>query len=328
MASENSRLIEKPDDRAGQAAELTQRFNDWTHPRHSKIGLAERYARGELYYGVRLPFGDYAQYGFVIGASEIPLSCVGVSPLYRHVALQEVGLNFDLEKAFVLPNNVEAMEGEKKVIPSFIRFEIFDDATFGVGKPLYEFVPLVSAFCKNLGAINNGKVNLFAARYAEPHSESTSENIEAASENVDVGASLDHERERQRLFVSRYYDIIRGITWRIYNDHINVDIDPRFESLLKGWELGYGPVNGSLSGQQIVSHSYLTAGIEITPDMEREGALWIQNLTDCTYSMAKDVARELFLAMLSKNPKFQHLTQQLANEEDRTVLNTDPVRPC
>lgn len=44
--------------------------------------------------------------------------------------------------------------------------------------------------------------------------------------------------------------------------------------------------------------------IKVTPEMEMEGARMIQNLCDCSLGMAKDAARELFLAMLDKSPQF------------------------
>ena len=43
-----------------------------------------------------------------------------------------------------------------------------------------------------------------------------------------------------------------------------------------------------------------------TPEMVEAGAVIVQNLIDCTRGMARDVARELFQAMMNKRPKDQH----------------------
>jgi len=139
------------------------------------------------------------------------------------------------------------MEGPERFVPSLIRFQRFQSATFCCGKPLYEFSTLIASRKKHFLAGGDGKVDIFGIAYAEPFGEDCGENVETAADNVDVSAGLYNEAERKRLFLNRCYEALWRSRIKINDVGFDVVFDPSVDPFLKGWELGYGPVNASLS---------------------------------------------------------------------------------
>jgi hypothetical protein len=147
----------------------------------------------------------------------------------------------------MLPHDVELMETPKRLIPSFIRFQRYDDTAFGEGQPLYEVAPLVISSSECGFATSNGKIGLVRSRYIVATCKRTCEDIEATSNGVDVSPRLDVEAQRERLFLDSYYRIVSSWRWHVFNTHIHVVAQPSFEPFGEGWELGYGPINACLS---------------------------------------------------------------------------------
>lgn len=150
----------------------------------------------------------------------------------------------------MLADNIQFMESVEKVISpsilSFVWFQRFDDGAFGAGERLYEFVPLETLQVEDLGAGDDRKVSIVNKPWAVAARESCRKDVQTASNGVDVCANLDLEVERQRLFFTRYYDIIRGIRWKLYNSGVKVSVEPCVKTRLKGWELGHGPIDRGL----------------------------------------------------------------------------------
>jgi len=233
--------IEHCDDRTGKASEKRECGNN------RKVNVfGHNYARGIFRYGVKMAFGDQPQYGFVIGAAHV----AGRNGDKEIVSLEAHcrGDYLNFKEPFVLADNVESMEGVKGVIPSFIRFQVFNDIALNGGEGLYEFTPLIPVGSKGLGINGDWKINVVNIRYAIASGERASENIQAAPNDIDVSSGFDKERQRQWLFFCRYYDIVRRIRWKLFNTHVDVVIEPDIQALFEGWELGYGPIDCGLSG--------------------------------------------------------------------------------
>ncbi len=246
MAGAASSFVEHGDDRTRKARELVKRVKDVARRRHA--GFVKSYIGGELYFGLRRALPQAAEYGFIIGA--VPFSPSGRDKIALDADTRNCdrgGMGLDREQPLMLTFNVEIMEGPKGIVSSFVRLERFDEMSFGRGKPLYKFVPLVLPTRKDLGARDDGKIGLVWVRDVIAVGERRSEDVQAGSDAVDVGAHLDVERERKRLFFDRYNDIIRRLRIRVFNSHLNVVVDPTLEPLFEGWEVGYGPVNCCLS---------------------------------------------------------------------------------
>lgn len=244
--TDSALAVKQSDDPCRQAREIVERFND-IHARQG-LGLIERYNKGDLQMGVRYALADEANYGFVIRA-DIGGRWKGdiIGRKTRSADCEPLGFRPDGEQAPVFPLNVEAMEGVKQLIPSTIRLQRFKEASFALGKPLYEFRSLVSFQGLEFGLAGaDGEISLFGFRYVEAVSESRAEQIETASDGVEIGASLDAETERKRLLFHRYYDIVRRWRFCLFDSYAAIRVDPPGDPLLEGWELGYGPVNACL----------------------------------------------------------------------------------
>ena len=150
------------------------------------------------------------------------------------------------QQSAMLPHDIELMEGPEKLAPSVIWLQRFDDRSFGLGQPLFAFEALNRVNEVNPGS-EDRKMRFCVLRHAVACVQCACEDIEAAAKSVDVSASLDMERERQRLFFGHYHQIIRDIRIRVFDDHFEVELEPGVDLRLKGWELGYGPVNACLS---------------------------------------------------------------------------------
>jgi hypothetical protein len=140
------------------------------------------------------------------------------------------------------------MEGPKRFVPSPIRLKRFDGVTFGAGESLYEFTAGIIASQKLGLAGGNGKVDLPRIEYVVTPGQRGREHIEAASDGIDVSPDLGAKCERELAFFSRYYPIVRGWQWRLFDADMDVEIEPSVQPSLQGWQLGFGPVNAGLCG--------------------------------------------------------------------------------
>jgi hypothetical protein len=234
--------IEQVDDRIRKARELTERCNNF--PMFEVAGFVQAYLHGELELGMRDTLGEAPNYGFVISAMH-PTGDDGREGAvhFNPYDTQLRRKNIDGEKTLMLSHNVEQMEGIKKFVPSIVRFQRFDDRSFPCGERLYEFAPLVAAAGENVATFDYGKVGVINKVLAVAVSERRSEDIEAASDRIDVGAGFDLKRQRQRRFVNSNYSIVQGIRWQLFDDYLNVFIEPSVKARLEVWELGFGPID-------------------------------------------------------------------------------------
>jgi hypothetical protein len=131
------------DDRFRQISEFVERCNNL--PMWEVRGFVHAYEHGELNLGLRLILGEEANYGFIISAAHPSGRNKGESRsrFVRSRNSDDVGHDLDSEKTLMLPNNVQQVKGVQKFIPSFVRFQRFDDSSFFGGKGLYEFAPFV-----------------------------------------------------------------------------------------------------------------------------------------------------------------------------------------
>lgn len=258
-----SRSVEGADDRVRQARELTERANYlW---RFGGSGFIERYLRGELELVVRRSVPGQTKYGFVIRAQspsskedEVPqfepcryiaekvLSDGLQSPASRSIGDFILRGNNYIQQSSMLSHDVEVMEGEKRFIPSLIRFQRFDDRALGAGKPLYKFRSLIFSCREISSAGSHRELRIFGFTYAVTDGESRGENIETAADCIDINAGLDIERERERRFHLDYDGAWRHWRFKLFDTEFDISAEPGFDLFRKGWQLGYGPINACL----------------------------------------------------------------------------------
>jgi hypothetical protein len=238
--------IEQGDDKCRHVREMVQNSNDWLSVEPSFV---DRYVRNELHLVVRRTLPDATQYGFLIQAQgssgfRDEISRCGFPTDYAEAQRA----NFDFQKPAVLTHDVKLMEEPKRLVPSLIRFQTFDQAAWKIGKRLYEFRTLESSpGVENHAVSGDRKINVVGLRYAVAVGQRSSENIETASNSVDVSPHLDIERQRQWRFLQRYYRIVIGWRWRLFGADFDVQPEPFAKAFREGWELGYGPIDAGLS---------------------------------------------------------------------------------
>ena len=241
-----SLVVEEFDSRLCRAREIAQRG----HQRFKKtgVGFINRYERGEINIGLWCPFRQQSENGFVIHAKGTEWSwqgnkiSTGTPVNYRGAA--QPGLHS--EQAPVLAYDVEVMENPKRIVPSLVRLQRFDNRLFGRGQSLYEFIPFVVASAKGIDAACDGEISVVGVRYAVAVSERCSQNIETAPYGVEVGANLDLCRDGQWFPFENYEDVIRGVRTCIFESHIEISIDPAIGPFFEGWKIGHGPVDCGL----------------------------------------------------------------------------------
>lgn len=244
MRTDALREVELSDNSRSQFCELGDRRNDL--PVWEVKGFAQAYLHGELDPGLLCALGEKPNYGLIISALAHPArrekcEILGdISPSRnRHVA----GHDFGGQQSHVLADNIEIVEGVKKIVPSLVRFARVDDTSFLGGDGLYKFVPFVSPADPDLLARHNWEVSVINKRLAVALGKRGRENIETATDSVDVRASLNLECERERRFFLCNENIIRNVRWLLSEHQLNVVVEPSIQTLLKGWEIGFGPVD-------------------------------------------------------------------------------------
>lgn len=246
-------VIEVSNNGLGEVGELVERCNNLSM--REVRGFVQAYLRGEFNLGLLYTLGDETNYGFIWSAAHVAWAgnggegFRGVSPARD---FNQSRMDIDGYQSLMLSDNVEPMEGVKKVIPSLIRFKRFDDSSFLGGEGLYKFRPF-EALASSEGVHKlgvgrrNGKVCVINERMAVAVCQGASENVKAASDSIDVGPRLNLECERQRLFFDRHHHVVRNIFWLFSDGYVYVTLKPSIGSLPEGWEFDYGPVDRGLS---------------------------------------------------------------------------------
>ena len=218
-----------------------------------KGGLPQRYERGEKCIALRrvedFAAGQTEQDGLIFQAFDrLGSTDVHMSP--HHQKTLNVGARG--QQPLVLAEDIQSVKGPKGVIPSLVRVERFDRGSFALGKPLFAFDAL-QWVDHGVEGIKDWKVRTVARFYAIACCQGSGEKIKTATERIDDGPDLGIERERKRLIVG-YRNILSSIRITLLDNGIGVTTLPFDEALLQQWDLGYGPIDGSLSVWEIVAH--------------------------------------------------------------------------
>lgn len=236
--------VEKFDDRLCLAGELAQQGHDWAI--NSQLKLLDKYLGGVTNFGLRCRLGPESQYGFSISAGDVAIGVLeGDKFILPEVAdeCQFFGGVRQIHEPLMLSDNVQSMQPIENGIPSVIRFQRFKDAPLGTTEPRYEFTSLEACSTLPVGlTFGNGKIDLSVLANRIALVDGERENIERTSNGIDDGPDLDTERQREWRFFHRYYDVVSGITFRLFQDRFDVILKPEIQPLLEGWEIGYGPI--------------------------------------------------------------------------------------
>lgn len=241
-------MIEELDDRSRMASELVEHSNRW-HVGWEKVGFIDRYLRGELNIGLWAPLGDQPYNGFVVSVREPRRNGGDIGGGTNTLNTKASGDDFGIEASEVFSTDIELMEEPQKVVPSLVRFERFYNPSFGIGESLYEFAPLDSLKCDGVGS--NGEVHLVFSHLvaAKPFKEAVCQHIKGATNGVDIDSKFDVEPQGEVFSAEDCQNIVLNMRLRLFDTRVEVIFHPSVELLLKGWEIGYGPVNSGLGSK-------------------------------------------------------------------------------
>jgi hypothetical protein len=239
-------VVESPDGFFGPAGECAEDGHDWTP--EFDLGLRDKYLRGISDLGLRCMLVPEAQYGFTISAG---YEAAGGVDGYELVT-PEIPDNRELpwcvhkvQESSVFSSHIEMMEGEKKLIPvvSTIRFQRFKGAPLGTTELRYEFRPLEVTGSPSSFVASDGKVDVFwVQQRLVALKDGPSKDIQRTAYGVDIGPRLDTQADGERVFLNRYYDIVRRIRICVLHNSLDVILAPDIQPFLEGWQIGFGPI--------------------------------------------------------------------------------------
>ena len=158
------------------------------------------------------------------------------------------GRSYQIQKSAMLSHNIRVVQGEEQVIPSLVWTEIFDKRLIGARKPLYRFATCVFSETELARAPADRKADTFFPALAVALGKDIGEKVQAAADAVDDSASFGIEDPRQRIPNFDLQNILAGPTIFLGDDDIwGVWTNPSSDPSLEDLELGFGPINCSLS---------------------------------------------------------------------------------
>jgi hypothetical protein len=192
-------------------------------------------------------FGHSTQYGFVIAALDgraCPRKPPGISEVHH-----SVNARLGTYQTLMLPYDVQVMEKPERFVPSFVRFERFDDRSLLISKPLFSFFVIqpMERIDHIEFASEDWKVPIAIRDYAVALDQGSGEEIEGAWQRADDRPDPSIEAERERLFLVGYNQIITRLRISLTSQAVGATLLPFVEGILEQWDLGIGPIDGSLS---------------------------------------------------------------------------------
>lgn len=234
--------VEQTDDRVRKARKLAERARAVFAARNTSF--VERYLEIDGYVAIRRRSGRGKDSGFLVGADPL-INRVGLAgrALKKHTSWPQE----QPKETAVFPGQIQLVEGAKRIVPSRIWRQTFDNCLVGRAKPLYVFE--WSAFrVVELGfAPPDREVGASGFGLAVACGESAGQDVEAAADAVDDDTRFGADDGIDRLDIDKAVQFLSGL--RIYIDRygIALALPPPDDSLLQGWQLGFGPTDSSFS---------------------------------------------------------------------------------
>jgi hypothetical protein len=147
---------------------------------------------------------------------------------------------------FVLAQDVELMQSPQTRVPSLVRSQRFDCRSLALGKPLFAFDTL-QGIDHVLFRPEDWKVRLMTRFYAVACGESGNEEIERAASGIDDRTRFGTDERINAENLASYQQLVSGIRIWLHDEFVWARPLPGRETLLQYWDLGYGPIDGSLS---------------------------------------------------------------------------------
>jgi hypothetical protein len=234
--------LEQSDDRLCRASELAEYGHDWLH--RKKVGFVERYLSGDQKIVIRRVDVGPPYDGAILEARPHRRKLKSL-PVRRRRDDEVVGREMDADKLFVFPLYVEVVESEEQIIPSTVRLQSFDDFKVDVGQPLFSFCHVLWVGKRINGRID-GEMAIGTRRLSVPYGDGGCEQVKARSGTVDDCANISVGGGGKLPIDLKLKELLAHFRVRLFNEQIGVTLEPGFEFLFEGWELGSGPIDSGI----------------------------------------------------------------------------------
>jgi hypothetical protein len=238
--------VEKLDDLDYASSKPQERYRDFFVGK-SNSSFVERYMSGDVHICIRHVEGHSgttkaSQNGFIFKAFD-PAHPTHEAITALDVKSADVGSGRD--KARMLPQYVELVEGPDGMIPSLVWPDRFDRRSLPLGEPLFAFDAMQRIDHALIG-VKNWKVRSSIRLLAIATGERCSQKIEGGSHAVDNHAGFGHHDVVNWHNQIGYDRLHAGLRINLDQDSIRAFCVPGGEFVLEDWDLGYGPINGRL----------------------------------------------------------------------------------
>jgi hypothetical protein len=250
-AREFSWLVEHSDDFSAALSKRAERQDDMAEGEPTS-GLVESYLQGKKCIAFRraekFTLSETVQDGFTIHAFQGFRAANSHLGRSEHEVADYVGACG--EQTFMLPQDVQLVQGPDGFIPSLIRLQRFDRGSLALGKPLFAFNAINPGQGINhaLSGIENRKMSFRIRFFAIALCQGGGKQIKTATERIETRAEPSIECERQRGLLNSYYNIAVRLRITLADDGIGESPLPFDQALLDQWDLGYGPLDASIRG--------------------------------------------------------------------------------
>jgi hypothetical protein len=245
-----SGLFEQLDDSVRHANELVERWNDWLA--WEKRTFVERYLSGHTKIGIRRVDVGPPYRGAIFEALPQARHAKALGPgfwINDDVVRPEV----DPDEPFVFSCDVHLMEGVEQIVPSRVRLQTFNDYAVNVTEPLFSF-----GFGQRINEIGvtgiDRKVMVGSRRYAFATRQRSGQEIQARPCAIDYCPNTSVEVGWKAMLYLQLKELLPRLRARLFEQQVWGHVEPGFESLLEGWEMGSGPVNGPVGVLKVVAH--------------------------------------------------------------------------
>jgi hypothetical protein len=239
-----SNLRELCDKRKNSLGEYSESENGWLVG-YPEGGLIEKYLSGNMAIAWRRaePLGGNAvEDGFILQILQRPRN----SPTEcGDVCCGDLGVYY--QKPLVLSQNIEFVNRVKNAIPSIICFCAFDRGSFDGGNPLFVFEHLNGSL-KIGGVFPYGEMGVAVRFFAVARKQRGQQQIKRGSCRIDDCPNVSINERVKRDMRIGYQPIPLFIDRiRLSDNSVWALPLPGNETILQDWDLGLGPIDGSLS---------------------------------------------------------------------------------
>jgi len=238
-------VIEQADDFADAGSEAGEDGNGCFFAAEAE-GLVKDYREGNSGIAFRYSGPDIGgrakEHGFIVVALPNGRPTRSLTPRGNHEAANDRNNG---HQPLVFSHTVEVIEGVQKFIPSTVRPECFDREAIGFAQPLFAFCAIdpVRHIVKAVDGTEYGEMSVAIRYYAVASGECRRQQIKRAANGIDDNADFDVEAQIGRARPADYNQILSRIRIRLYDDGVWAGPFPGYESLLKDWDLGFGPIH-------------------------------------------------------------------------------------